>query len=108
MYDLGSTFLVKDKEELKVFVDSGVYTKNRNFRLFLSSKLGKARPLMISTASGGLPRGINFRSNNCPGLLIKDGRLFKVARSKEKENLGLLEPADEGEVENFFMDSLGN
>ena len=31
------------------FVDSSVYTKNRNFRLFLSSKFGKPSQLLVST-----------------------------------------------------------
>lgn len=30
------------------FCDLGVYTKNRNFRLFLSSKLGKVNPLVLA------------------------------------------------------------
>lgn len=89
--------LVKDKEEMKVFVDSGVYTKNRNFRLFLSSKLGKARPLMISGKSGCLP----------PGTKVKEGRLFRIQRSEENKGLGLLEMADEADVRRFFMNSLG-
>lgn len=33
---------------LKFDLIVGVYTKNRNFRLFLSSKLGKKNPLIVS------------------------------------------------------------
>ncbi|KAL4240945.1 hypothetical protein ACF0H5_001728 [Mactra antiquata] len=41
--------IVKNKHNEDVlFSDTGVYTKNRNFRLFLSSKLGKNNPLTIS------------------------------------------------------------
>ena len=89
--------LVRDKDEMKVFIDSGVYTKNRNFRLYLSSKLGKVRPLMISHKSGCLP----------PGTKVRDGRLFRINRSKESKNLGLLELADEADFRIFFMNSLG-
>lgn len=31
-----------------LFLSIGVYTKNRNFRLFMSSKLGKKNPLTVS------------------------------------------------------------
>ncbi|XP_064652326.1 DNA-directed primase/polymerase protein-like [Lineus longissimus] len=38
--------LVRDRDRNEVlFVDLGVYTKNRNFRLFKSSKLGKGYPM---------------------------------------------------------------
>lgn len=89
--------MIKDKDEMKVFVDTGVYTKNRNFRLFLSSKLGKARPLMISCKSGCLP----------PGTKVKEGRLFRIHRSKERKSFGLLDLADEADVRIFFMNTLG-
>lgn len=93
----GLKMIVQDKDEMKVFIDSGVYTKNRNFRLFLSSKLGKDRPLMISSKSGMLPKGTK----------VKDGRLFRISRSKESKILGLLDVADEADVRIFFMNSLG-
>ena len=35
----------------KIFVDGAVYTKNRNFRTFLSSKLGKSTTLQLSAWS---------------------------------------------------------
>ncbi|OQV26078.1 putative DNA-directed primase/polymerase protein [Hypsibius exemplaris] len=45
----GQNLLIKDKSGSKnVFVDQGVYTKNRNFRLFQSSKLGKTNPLLLT------------------------------------------------------------
>ncbi|XP_071979090.1 DNA-directed primase/polymerase protein [Engystomops pustulosus] len=41
IHDLSSLF-VKDKNGgIKLFIDLGVYTKNRNFRLYKSSKMGK-------------------------------------------------------------------
>jgi hypothetical protein len=89
--------LVQDKDEMKVFIDAGVYTKNRNFRLFLSSKLGKDRPLVISDKTGCLPDGTQAR----------DGRLFKISRCEENKRLGLLELADEADFRTFFMNSLG-
>ncbi|KAJ3273286.1 hypothetical protein HDV01_004644 [Terramyces sp. JEL0728] len=44
-------FIIKTKEEDKVFIDHGVYTKNRNFRLYLSSKIGKDTILDIKNAT---------------------------------------------------------
>lgn len=41
------TVLNKKRQEV-LFIDEGVYTKNRNFRLFMSSKLGKTNSLQIS------------------------------------------------------------
>ncbi len=93
--DLG--LFVQDKDEMKVFIDSGVYTKNRNFRLFLSSKLGKNRPLIISSQTGCLPDGTQ----------VRDGRLFRNSRCEENRRLGLLELADEADFRTFFMNSLG-
>lgn len=46
-YIVLSIVLVVFKNEL-LFFDVGVYTKNRNFRLFLSSKLGKVNPLVLA------------------------------------------------------------
>ncbi|KAL3876729.1 hypothetical protein ACJMK2_034530 [Sinanodonta woodiana] len=41
--------IVKDKnDDETLFCDTGVYTKNRNFRLYLSSKLKKNNPLVVS------------------------------------------------------------
>jgi len=37
-----------DDGSLELFVDQGVYTKNRNFRLFLSSKSGKSAVLRLA------------------------------------------------------------
>ncbi len=34
----------------------GVYTKNRNFRLYLSSKLGKANPLVLARDNQYVPQ----------------------------------------------------
>lgn len=46
-----SDLLVKDKhgEEDILFCDTGVYTKNRNFRLYKSNKFGKSNPLILAT-----------------------------------------------------------
>lgn len=42
-------FLVKSKHStLKSMVDTQVYSRNRQFRLFLSSKFGEQRPLVLS------------------------------------------------------------
>ncbi|ESP03872.1 hypothetical protein LOTGIDRAFT_230191 [Lottia gigantea] len=48
MEDLQSLFIYNKNGDKITFVDTGVYTKNRNFRLYLSSKLGKNNPLVLS------------------------------------------------------------
>jgi hypothetical protein len=46
---LAAVLLVKNKHGQSVpFVDTGVYTKNRNFRLYLSCKRGKENPLVLA------------------------------------------------------------
>ncbi|XP_075716310.1 DNA-directed primase/polymerase protein isoform X2 [Rhinoderma darwinii] len=40
-YDLSTLFVQDSNRKKKLFIDLGVYTKNRNFRLYKSSKLGK-------------------------------------------------------------------
>ena len=39
-------FEVKCNEKSKLFIDTEIYSKNRNLRLFLSSKFGEKRPLV--------------------------------------------------------------
>ncbi|XP_064601582.1 DNA-directed primase/polymerase protein-like [Liolophura sinensis] len=46
--DLHTLFVKNKHGETILFCDTGVYTKNRNFRLFLSSKLKKNNPLVVS------------------------------------------------------------
>ncbi|GIY87197.1 hypothetical protein CDAR_68811 [Caerostris darwini] len=47
---------VQDKEGNSInFCDEGVYTKNRNFRLFLSTKYGKRAPLLLSQYNQYVP-----------------------------------------------------
>ncbi|XP_060552472.1 DNA-directed primase/polymerase protein-like [Ruditapes philippinarum] len=41
--------MVNSKNGDVLFCDTGVYTKNRNFRLFLSSKLGKKNTLVVAS-----------------------------------------------------------
>ena len=41
-------FRVKKGDEIQWFIDLGVYTKNRNFRLYLSAKYGKSEILTVS------------------------------------------------------------
>ncbi|KAJ8383442.1 hypothetical protein AAFF_G00220380 [Aldrovandia affinis] len=49
--------LVKDKEGRdQLFVDLGVYTKNRNFRLYRSSKAGKNAAFVVAEDNAFVPR----------------------------------------------------
>jgi DNA-directed primase/polymerase protein len=40
-------FMVNTRNKRELFVDKSVYTRNRNFRLWMSSKLGKNNPLLL-------------------------------------------------------------
>ena len=51
-----SLFIKNDKGNSVSFVDVGVYSKNRNFRLFLSSKFGKNVPLVIGNSNSFHPK----------------------------------------------------
>ena len=46
--ELKTLYVQGSSGEKTLFVDEGVYTKNRNFRLYLSSKKGKATELKLS------------------------------------------------------------
>ena len=52
-------FVKNDKGEPVSFCDLAVYTKNRNFRLFLASKFEKKVPLIIAKNNTHLPRAYN-------------------------------------------------
>ncbi|XP_022093869.1 DNA-directed primase/polymerase protein-like isoform X2 [Acanthaster planci] len=54
---------IENKDGLSVlFVDQGVYTRNRNFRLYKCIKLGKANPLLMAKDNKYKPR-INRKSS---------------------------------------------
>ncbi|XP_062611520.1 DNA-directed primase/polymerase protein-like [Saccostrea cucullata] len=52
---LSSLFVKTKKGERTAFCDLGVYTKNRNFRLYLSSKFGKNNPLVVAQDNEFVP-----------------------------------------------------
>ena len=54
--------LVKDKEGLKCFVDSCVYSRNRNFRTYGSTKAGKCSFLTVSDSNMHVPIGQSFKT----------------------------------------------
>ncbi|KAJ3037510.1 hypothetical protein HDV00_001623 [Rhizophlyctis rosea] len=47
--------LILDKGSRKLFIDDGVYSRNRNFRVWLSSKIGKSVALEVAGSSGKKP-----------------------------------------------------
>lgn len=49
--DICDLFVRDRKDKAKLFVDEGVYTKNRHFRLLGSSKAGKNAPLRVSASN---------------------------------------------------------
>ena len=57
--------VVNDGESSKrsYFIDQGVYSRNRNFRLYLSSKIGKETPL-VAHATSGLNPPLNIQDES--------------------------------------------
>ena len=60
-------FVKNEKGESVSFCDSSVYTKNRNFRLFLASKFEKKVPLIVEVESNNyLPNRICYKNEDWP------------------------------------------
>lgn len=53
--DIKNLFVLDSKNTEVLFCDEGVYTRNRNFRMFQSTKLGKNSPLIISQENEYVP-----------------------------------------------------
>lgn len=62
--DILEMFVFDSKEKTKLFVDEGVYTKNRHFRLLGSTKLHKNCPLRVSANNKYKP-AINDEPDLC-------------------------------------------
>lgn len=60
-------FVKNDRGDSTSFCDLAVYNKNRNFRMFLSSKFGKNVPLVIAQNNKHKPK-LNDEDNEWPGL----------------------------------------
>ena len=67
------------EKDVGVFVDLGVYTKNRNFRLFLSSKFGKLAILKLDPSNCQ-----EFSSKNDKDIFLKSLLTFCPNISPEK------------------------
>ncbi|PIK44529.1 putative DNA-directed primase/polymerase protein [Apostichopus japonicus] len=46
--DETTLFVLDQNDKISLFIDEGVYTKNRNFRLYKCIKLGKNNPLLVA------------------------------------------------------------
>lgn len=66
--DQQKLFVENGKEETEPvsFCDQSVYTKNRNFRLFLASKFGKKVPLIIAKTNMYLPNRTFYNNEDWP------------------------------------------
>ena len=83
---------IKTDKGFQWMIDEGVYSRNRNFRLYLSSKLDKHIPLKISDSSGRIPKGCG----------IRNGKLCKMWSHGMYSDL---EASDEDQFE-FFKSTL--
>ncbi len=80
--------VVLSRQEL--FVDQSVYSKNRNFRLFLCSKFGKTAALELSKTAA-VPSNKDRRQIFLDSLIThfadgKPGRLLRVSGSVAAES----------------------
>ncbi|XP_045035655.1 DNA-directed primase/polymerase protein isoform X2 [Daphnia magna] len=64
--DQRDLFVKNDKGESVSFCDLAVYTKNRNFRLFLASKFEKKVPLLIAKTNTYLPDRTRYSTEDWP------------------------------------------
>lgn len=103
-------FFVKDeKGKIKLFIDEGVYTKNRHFRLLGSSKAHKKVPLVVSKQNKYKPKvtedGIHcnmfldslityFSSTVTKILEFKRPEIKKIARENHGKIAKLLPPTN--------------
>lgn len=60
--NLKELFVLNSNNQKVLFCDEGVYSKNRNFRLFLSTKFGQNFPLVIAKENEYL---VNHESESC-------------------------------------------
>lgn len=98
--DVKNLFVTDSKNAEVLFCDEGVYTRNRNFRLYQSTKLGKNSPLIIAKENEYIPdiksgiyqdeklfqdSLITLVDNNCR-ILMYGGSCHRVKRSETKNN----------------------
>lgn len=74
------TVLNKQKEET-LFIDQGVYTKNRNFRLYLSSKIGKSNPFENNEKDLSCAKKISC--NNCDKTLFFRSLVMNIPKESK-------------------------
>ncbi|XP_011645420.1 DNA-directed primase/polymerase protein-like isoform X1 [Pogonomyrmex barbatus] len=77
--------LVKTEHDEKLFIDNGVYTKNRHFRLYLSTKWGKQSYLTVSEDC--THNAVNKRREKELGIFLDS----LISYFPNKQNLILLE-----------------
>lgn len=103
--DVETLFVTDTKGNKVLFCDEGVYTKNRNFRILRSTKLGKNTPLVIApenqyvplTKTGDSAEEVFFLDSlvttvrESPKILTfgDDGMKRLKCRQKEREGAGL-------------------
>ena len=74
-----SNLFVKDSNGGEcLFCDMGVYTKNRNFRLYLSKKLGKNNPLVLSSNNTYKPHCTENQHHKAEKQLFLDSLISNI------------------------------
>lgn len=84
--------LVKTQHGKKLFVDSGVYTKNRHFRIYLSTKWGKQSYLKVSADC--MHNAVNKCRDKELGIFLDS----LISYFPNKQNLILLEFSNQSDL----------
>lgn len=92
--------LVKTQHGEKLFVDSGVYTKNRHFRMYLSTKWGKQSYLTVSADC--MHNAMNKCKEKELGIFLDS----LISYFPNKQNLILLEFSNQDDVKAQFYSKL--
>ncbi|KAK2180792.1 hypothetical protein NP493_426g05025 [Ridgeia piscesae] len=85
--DLDMLFVKATDGQTTTFCDTAVYTKNRNFRLYLSCKLGKNNPLLVADDNQYVPEVASGNRTTREQQLFMDSLITAV---KYTDNLRIL------------------
>lgn len=102
--DQQSLFVKNDKGESVSFCDLAVYTKNRNFRLFLASKFEKKVPLIVAKSNSHIPKDYDHEDWPCNEAAVFSASLITYFKPNNtiKQLLSFGDISDElGEVNSY-------
>lgn len=104
-------FVCDSKDSEVLFCDEGVYSRNRNFRLFLSTKLGQNFPLVIAEENEYLPNhdpgGCTDRQIFFDSLITLVDSTCKILTCRDTEQLPKEQLCKSNRMGNTYSDVEG-